>query len=138
VRFLGYLDRGHELHDCYRAADLFVFGSRTETQGLVLLEAMALGTPVVALADMGTKDILGAERGCRIAPNDAAGFAAVVSGLLDDPELRHQLALEAQSYARTWSADAMGARLAGLYRSWTGAAADGQRPSADARIRPAA
>ncbi|HEX5125843.1 MAG TPA: glycosyltransferase, partial [Rhodocyclaceae bacterium] len=45
VRFLGYLDRHHELADCYRAADVFVFASRTETQGLVLLEAMALGKP---------------------------------------------------------------------------------------------
>ena len=58
VRFIGYLDRHTELHDRYRAADVFVFASRTETQGLVLLEAMALGTPAVALAEMGTCDIL--------------------------------------------------------------------------------
>jgi len=50
VRFIGYLDRRHELPDCYAAADGFVFASRTETQGLVLLEAMAMGLPVVALA----------------------------------------------------------------------------------------
>ena len=41
VRFIGYLDREAELPDCYAAADAFVFASRTETQGLVLLEAMA-------------------------------------------------------------------------------------------------
>ncbi|HVS03788.1 MAG TPA: glycosyltransferase, partial [Thermoanaerobaculia bacterium] len=45
--FVGYLDRRRELLDCYRAADAFLFASRTETQGLVLLEAMALGVPVV-------------------------------------------------------------------------------------------
>jgi len=65
VQFLGYLDRRSELPYCYAAADVFVFASRTETQGLVLLEAMAAGLPVVALAAMGTIDILGAARWCR-------------------------------------------------------------------------
>ena len=41
VHFVGYLDRKGALLDCYAAADAFVFASRTETQGLVLLEAMA-------------------------------------------------------------------------------------------------
>ena len=41
VLFIGYLDRKQALPDCYAAADVFVFASRTETQGLVLLEAMA-------------------------------------------------------------------------------------------------
>ena len=44
--------------DCYRAGDVFVFASRTETQGLVLLEAMALGVPVVSTAVMGTAEVL--------------------------------------------------------------------------------
>lgn len=118
VRFLGYLDRHSELHDCYRAADLFVFASRTETQGLVLLEAMALGTPVVALAEMGTRDILEPERGCRIAPAEPAGFAAVVAMLLDDPALLERLGQEARAYAGGWLADDMAARLESLYRSW--------------------
>jgi glycosyltransferase involved in cell wall biosynthesis len=52
VCFVGYLDRGGPLLDCYRSADVFVFASRTETQGLVLLEAMALGLPVVSTAVM--------------------------------------------------------------------------------------
>ena len=45
VHFAGYLERDTELLDCYAAADAFVFASRTETQGLVLLEAMAQGAP---------------------------------------------------------------------------------------------
>ncbi len=139
VRFLGYLDRHDELHNCYRAADLFVFASHTETQGLVLLEAMALGTPVVAIAEMGTKDILGPQRGCRIAPDDAAGFARVVDDVLRDSDLRHRLALEAQDYARTWSADAMAGRLAALYREWSGTKAEHTPVTACAApIRPAA
>ncbi|MGH8230796.1 MAG: glycosyltransferase, partial [Steroidobacteraceae bacterium] len=45
VQFIGYLDRERGLADCYAAANVFVFASRTETQGLVLLEALAQGCP---------------------------------------------------------------------------------------------
>ena len=41
VLFVGYLQRGTELNDCYRGGDVFVFASRSETQGLVLLESLA-------------------------------------------------------------------------------------------------
>ncbi len=115
VRFLGYLDRHSELHDCYRAADLFVFASRTETQGLVLLEAMALGTPVVALAEMGTRDILAGEHGCRIAPDDPAAFAAIVATLLNDTATLAALGDQAQRHAQHWTAAAMARRLRQLY-----------------------
>ncbi len=61
-----------------------MFSSLTETQGLVLLEAMAQGIPVVAIPRMGTIDILGPGLGCRHAPNEPTGFAQVVRGLLAD------------------------------------------------------
>ncbi|NMG44868.1 glycosyltransferase [Aromatoleum toluvorans] len=131
VCFLGYLDRGTELHDCYRAADLFVFASRTETQGLVLLEAMALGTPVVAIAAMGTHDILDPQCGARIAPDDAPGFAAVVGDLLNDRAGLDRMGNEARDYARRWRADEMAARLAQVYRQHANAAAQtGYSPAA--------
>ena len=49
---------GSELADCYAAMDVFVFASRSETQGLVLAEAMAAGVPVVALSATGVDDVL--------------------------------------------------------------------------------
>jgi len=116
VRFVGYLERRRRLPDCYAAADVFVFASRTETQGLVLLEAMAAGLPVVALAAMGTTDILGPERGARIAPDDPDGFAAVVDAVLADSRLRRQLTAEARTYAAEWADAVMAERLAALYR----------------------
>lgn len=116
VVLLGNLSRSGELQSCYRAGDVFVFASRTETQGLVLLEAMAAGVPVVGLAEMGTADILGPQRGCRVAPNDPAGFAAVTLELLADAPLRARLAREAEAYAAEWSAPAMSARLVEIYR----------------------
>ncbi|TCJ18219.1 glycosyltransferase family 4 protein [Parasulfuritortus cantonensis] len=116
VRFLGYLDRQHQLPDAYAAADAFIFASRTETQGLVLLEAMAMGLPVVALAAMGTKDILAPGLGGVAAPDDVDGFAAALADLLEDDPKRARLAAEARSYARDWADDRMAGRLAELYR----------------------
>lgn len=115
VRFVGYLDRQRELPDCYRAADVFVFASRTETQGLVLLEAMAQGTPVVALAEMGTRDVLKEGAGCRIAPPDPVAFARIVAELLDDAGARQRLSTAAVAYAQTWRAERMVERVAALY-----------------------
>lgn len=118
VLFLGYLDRNTGLPDAYAGADVFVFASRTETQGLVLLEAMAAGLPVVALAEMGTRDILLPERGCRVAPDDPAGFAEVVASVLTlEPSARASLVDAARAYAEEWSDSALAGKMAGLYRS---------------------
>ena len=113
--FVGYLDRARELLDCYRAADLFVFSSRTETQGLVLLEAMALGVPVVGLAIMGTAEVLQQGRGAHIAQDDVHHFARTVSALLKDNEARAALAQSAQIYVQEWTAPEMTRRLARFY-----------------------
>lgn len=116
LRFLGYLDRHTELNDCYRAADIFVFSSLTETQGLVLLEAMAQGVPVVAIAEMGTRSILKEGEGALISPQDEDAFAARVKRLLANPAERQQLGQAAQHYARQWSAASMADRMVDFYR----------------------
>src|SRR6185369_16526469 len=85
VQFIGYLDRSSELPDCYAAADVFIFASRTETQGLVLLEAMAAGLPVIALAEMGTIDILAPARGAISPPADVQAFGAALADFLNRP-----------------------------------------------------
>ena len=117
VRFLGYMDRHRELPAAYAAADAFVFASRTETQGLVLLEAMAQGCPVVALSVMGTADILEPRRGCRVAADDPAGFAATLVKLLNDPDARARLGEEARTYAGEWSDKTLARRLVDIYRA---------------------
>ncbi|MBE0488628.1 MAG: glycosyltransferase [Halomonas sp.] len=116
VLFLGYLDRDGPLQAAYRAADLFVFASRTETQGLVLLEAMALGTPVVSTAVMGTRDVLKEGEGCLIAEEDHDDFAAKVNSLLGDDSLRRTLSARGQAYAAGWHEDVKAAELVALYR----------------------
>jgi glycosyltransferase involved in cell wall biosynthesis len=116
VRFIGYLDRADALPACYAAADVFVFASRTETQGLVLLEAMAAGLPVVALAEMGTVDILGPRRASLAPPPEPEAFGEAVGRLLGDAPARQRLAADAPAYAAEWSDTEMAARLAWLYR----------------------
>lgn len=116
VRFVGYLERKTELPACYCAADAFVFASKTETQGLVLLEAMALGVPVVALAEMGTRDVLKEGEGCRIAPDDVAGFARTLLPLLADRDAARALGAAGRPYAAGWSEGRMADAVIGLYR----------------------
>ena len=116
VQFLGYLDRRSELPDCYAAADVFTFASRTETQGLVLLEAMAAGLPVVALAAMGTIDILGARRGALVPEDNPAAFALEVVDVLRNDDLRNRLARDGRDYANEWSDETLAGRMADLYR----------------------
>jgi 1,2-diacylglycerol 3-alpha-glucosyltransferase len=121
VHFAGYLDRDTALLDCYAAADVFAFASRTETQGLVLLEAMAQGTPVVSTAELGTRSILVPGSGALVVPEEREAFAAAVVRVLSEPLLHQELAQRGRVYARTWSSTAMAQRLAGLYETLRGA-----------------
>ncbi|MDB5643121.1 MAG: alpha-mannosyltransferase, partial [Hyphomicrobiales bacterium] len=68
VRFMG-LRSGRELADLYASADVFVFPSRTDTFGLVMLEALAAGTPVAALPVTGPSEVLGTS-GCGVMNED--------------------------------------------------------------------
>ncbi len=115
VRFVGYLDRDGGLQSCYRAGDLFVFASRTETQGLVLLEALASGLPVVSTGVMGTREVVGDAEGAVLAPDAVAGFAETVVAVLGDPVRMERLRAGARGDAERWSAGAMAERLAGFY-----------------------
>jgi 1,2-diacylglycerol 3-alpha-glucosyltransferase len=116
VHFIGYLERAGELANCYAAGDVFVFASRTETQGLVLLEAFAQGRPVVSTAHLGTTSILQAGCGARVAPENADAFATAIADILDDPVRAGRLSEQAHVYAKSWASSRMAARLAGLYR----------------------
>ena len=115
VAFVGYLDREQSLADCYAAADVFVFASRTETQGLVLLEAMAQGCAVVSTAELGTASILQPGCGARVAPEQPEVFAQAVIDLLDDPARAARCGARARDYARGWSAGRMAGRLREFY-----------------------
>ena len=117
VLFVGYLDRNSDLRDCYAAAEVFVFASQTETQGLVLLEAMASCVPVLAISALGTRSIVDPERGAVAAAATPDGFARQLLDLLADPQRLSELAAAGLRFAHEWGADQPAQELARLYRT---------------------
>ncbi|NOT64760.1 MAG: glycosyltransferase [Methylotenera sp.] len=116
VKFIGYLDRNTELNSCYESADVFVFASKSETQGLVILEAMAQSTPVVAIAELGTASILIEGKGALIAPDNTLIFAEKVHQLLMNPEHSFELGKQAKAYALDkWTAKLQAERMVKFY-----------------------
>jgi hypothetical protein len=115
VRFIGNLDRDTQLNDCYAAADLFVFASRTETQGLVLLEAMAQARAVVSTACLGTRSVLTSESGAVVVDEHEGDFASAVIATLKDPSSARARSDKGRRWAMRWSSRSMALRMSELY-----------------------
>ncbi|MHC6203450.1 glycosyltransferase [Breznakiellaceae bacterium SP9] len=113
--FSGYLSRD-DLALTYRLATLFVFPSLTETQGLVTIEAMLSGTPVVAIGEMGTRTVMGGDNGGFMVHADKAEFIARVFDLLEDSALYQRKVAEAKQHAQKWTIDVMTCELEVIYR----------------------
>jgi len=113
--FTGYIER-QDLALIYLISEVFVFPSLTDTQGLVTLEAMFSGTPVVAIGALGTLQVMGGDNGGFMVKNDANEFAARVLDLLDDPGLRRSKSLEATLHSRSWSIKELTKKLVVIYQ----------------------
>jgi D-inositol-3-phosphate glycosyltransferase len=110
----------HELSTYYRAADVCLVPSRSESFGLVALEAAACGTPVVAAAVGGLLSLVEhGVTGYLVEDRDAGAYAAHVEAILSSTELARSMAQAASSLASgyTWSVTA--ARLRRLYGDLT-------------------
>ena len=102
LRELGYLSDETRIRDCYVAADLFVFPTRADNQPLVLLEALACGTPAVSFAVGGVPEMVReGETGLLAPAGDPAGLAHAIHTLLHNPTLRHRLAHTSRHIATT-------------------------------------
>ncbi len=80
-----------ELAPYYAAADAFLFASKTETQGIVILEAFAGGAPVIALDASGVRDLVRDRINGLLCAEDEDAFAESMNRFLTDPMLREQL-----------------------------------------------
>jgi glycosyltransferase involved in cell wall biosynthesis len=120
----GVLDRvilagrktGQALRDSYRAMDLFAFASHSETQGMVVAEAMAAHLPVVALNATGVREVVGTHNGILLPTAASTGdFATALQTLATDAGRRAQLSLEALETAREFSQERSASRVIAFY-----------------------
>lgn len=117
TNFVGYL-QGLELASAFASADAFVFPSRTETLGLVLLEAMAAGCPVVAARSGGIPDIVtDGVNGYLFEPDDPDGAINATKSLLSATKIREKLRQNARSEAEQWGWAAATSQLQEYYHS---------------------
>ena len=116
VFFTGYMP-AKDLIYFYRLSQVFVFPSKTETQGLVTVEAMLSGLPVVAIGEMGTVDVMQGDHGGFMVQEDVAQFSGRVLELLKNQELRRQKSQEAKSWGEQWSISALTPRLVTCYEN---------------------
>jgi glycosyltransferase involved in cell wall biosynthesis len=113
---VGYL-AGQDLAAAYASADAFIFPSRTETLGLVLLEAMAAGCPVVAANSGGIPDIVtDGVNGFLFDPRDDMGAINATRRLIAAGEEREALRQNAVAEAERWGWAAATRQLQGFYQ----------------------
>jgi glycosyltransferase involved in cell wall biosynthesis len=99
----------------YSMAKVFIFASKVESQGLVILESMTCGTPVVAIGEMGTKELMGGDYGGFMVEDDLDIFVEKVELLLSDLQLHQRKSAEALHEAKKWNIDSMSLRVLQLY-----------------------
>ncbi|HOQ08921.1 MAG TPA: glycosyltransferase family 4 protein [Syntrophomonadaceae bacterium] len=101
----------------YHSADLFVFSSMTETQGLVLIEAMATGLPVVAIKAYGVQDMVDHMVNGLLTECDLQEFSNAICTLLADEELYNRFKEQALQKAYNLSAENAARKLEEVYQS---------------------
>jgi D-inositol-3-phosphate glycosyltransferase len=119
VRFLGAISQ-ERLGDYYALADVCVVPSRTESFGLVALEAQALGTPVVAAAVGGLREIVeDGVTGLLVEGRNPERYAEAIAAVLGDPRRRDDMSEAAKRRAATFTWTRAADRLAAIYNRLT-------------------
>jgi len=133
--FLGWLD-GDDLAWAYATADVFLFPSRTDTFGQVILEAQASGLPVVAVAEGGPVSLIEDGRSGLLRPADPGALAAAVAAVAGSPGLATRLAEGGRAAVgeRTWEASL--GRLAEGYATALGLSSSASRRRTGAPASP--
>jgi D-inositol-3-phosphate glycosyltransferase len=119
IAFLGARDQD-ALHFYFSAAELLVMPSHYESFGMVALEAMACGTPVIA-SDVGglTTLVLDGKNGYRVKVNDAEAMARAIEKLMDNEALRRRMGHRASCYAEDYSWPKVVDKLLDVYNELT-------------------
>lgn len=115
VIFTGFLN-DQSLLDCYAAGDVFVFASRTETQGVCIAEALATGLPCVVVGAMGAGEAITDEVEGFVVPPHAERFCNATRRLLEDDALRARMQEAARRKAKLYSLGRSVGALSDLYK----------------------
>ncbi|HHU32304.1 MAG TPA: glycosyltransferase family 4 protein [Clostridia bacterium] len=116
VVFTGTLNK-KQVINAYLGADLFVFASVTETQGLVLGEAKAAGLPIVAVEAFGTKEMVTSGIDGYLTPLSQEVFVDKVMAILNEPELYHKFSRNAKINVQKISSNNSAKRLISCYKT---------------------
>ncbi len=114
--FTGLVDRT-SIVDLYQASDIFVFASLTETQGLVAVEAMAAGDPVVAVKASGIEDIVKNGEDGFLTSESENEFCESVLKIVNDKELREKMSSNAKVNSRKFEIAPWAKKVVELYES---------------------
>lgn len=116
IRFTGKIPN-QEIAPYFAAADGFLFASKTETQGIVILEAFAGKTPVIAVEASGVKDIV--KSGCNgiLTEEDTEQFAGELASFLENGQIRKRMEVCAGQSALAYREEAVALRAIHYYNS---------------------
>jgi glycosyltransferase involved in cell wall biosynthesis len=99
-----------------KAADIFCFASVTETQGLVTMEAMAAGLPVVAVDATGTRDAVADGKEGLLTPNDSDALAKAIKKVVDDKALQEKFRRNVSKKVKQFDMNLQAKRLIEVYQ----------------------
>lgn len=104
IIFIGNVEN-KQMKNYLSACDLFVFTSKSETQGIVVLEAMAVGKPVIAVEATGIRDVINTKENGILTKEDSDNFAQAVEKALVFPKLYQKMCENAKNTAKKYAED---------------------------------
>ena len=116
IIFTGLVNRT-EIVGLYQASDIFVFASKTETQGLVAVEAMAAGDPVVAVKASGIEDMIKDKEDGFLTSESEEEFSESVLKIVNDKNLREKMSAQAKINSERFSIEPWVEKVVELYES---------------------
>ncbi|MEK9728138.1 MAG: glycosyltransferase, partial [Candidatus Margulisiibacteriota bacterium] len=110
VTLTGYLNK-KEVFSAYKAADIMLFPSKTETQGLTAVESIMCGTPVIGINEMGIKNVIEHEISGLLTKDDLTEYVAATLDVLNNSEKRARLSTNAKEVGNKFSHTETGKKL---------------------------
>jgi hypothetical protein len=110
----GFIEK-NRMKELYALADIFIFASKVESQGLVTIEAMICGTPVVAIGEMGTREVMNGDNGGFMVEDNLELFTEKIRLLLTDKVLYRSKSEEARRYAEGWTIEKNAQKMLEIY-----------------------